>query len=126
MKKIKIMIVEDDPDTEIFFKLFLGKNFFLKIYNSDETAVDDVMNNKFDIIIIDVSIKKKENGIRIVRELKSPGIQNGIPIIYLSSHVIKGENHWVNQKDVDVFLEKPVSNETLLEHILDLTDAMSN
>ena len=123
MKKIKLLIIEDDSDTEMFFKLFLGKKFDLKILNPDHDVIVHLQKYNYDIIIIDVSIRHEDAGMRIINELKSHSVFNKIPLIYLSAHYVKNEKYRIKPADVDIYLEKPVSNKTLVNTIHELAAA---
>jgi len=117
MARPKILIVEDDYDTQIFLKLFLGKKFDLEICRTDQEFYDVLGNCSYNLIIMDIAIKGHKDGLQITRELKNSELYKNIPVLCLSAHVLESHKENALNAGVDKFLAKPVSNQLLLETI---------
>jgi CheY-like chemotaxis protein len=117
MNKSKILIVEDDNDTQKFLKLFLGKKFEIEVCNSDITFYESIKNTKFDLIIMDISIKGSKNGLQLTKELKNSENFKYIPIICLTAHIFDADRKNAYLAGADLFLGKPISNDLLLQTI---------
>jgi DNA-binding response OmpR family regulator len=122
MTKPKILIVEDDFDTQIFLRLFLSKHFEVDICRSDEGFYAKIKEIKFDLVIMDIGIKGDKDGLYLTRELKSSSKYKSIPILCLSAHVMQKDKKNAYDAGVDAFLEKPVQNQTLLKNIWKLLE----
>lgn len=123
MGKIKILIVEDDNDTLLFYKLFLGKLYNLETCKSDTAFYELINKNNFDLVIMDIGIKGQKNGLDLTADLRSMEKYEKVPIICLSAHVLPQDKKNAYSSGVNVFLEKPVENKLLLKTIKELTDS---
>ncbi|MDR3627515.1 MAG: response regulator [Ignavibacteriaceae bacterium] len=117
MDRSKILIVEDDFDTLTFLKLFLGKKFDIEACRSDEEFYEIIGKCCYNLIIMDIAIKGRKDGLQITRELKSAGQYKNIPVLCLSAHVLEKDKENALKAGVDKFLPKPVSNQLLMETI---------
>ena len=115
----KVMIIEDDPAIQdalgLLFKRagyetfsYANGNFILK----DEFEIPD-------LFIID-KLLAGVDGLDICKYLKNTAATKHIPVIILSAtpHI----NKQIKQVGADAFLEKPFSNNKLLEIAASLTD----
>ncbi len=121
MENIKILIVEDDYDTQMFYKLFLGKLYDIEFCRTDIAFYEMIYKNKFNLIIMDIAIKGQKDGLDLTRELRSMQNYKNVPIICLSAHVLQQDKENAYLAGIDIFLEKPVANELLLTTILNYT-----
>ena len=118
VKKPKILITEDDFENQRFFKMFLEKNFDVEMCDSDQTFYEHLKKTKFDVILMDISLRGKKNGLELTKELKqTPGYEN-IPIVCLTAHAFKKDRDSALEAGVNVFLTKPVENHILMETLL--------
>lgn len=117
MDKQKILVVEDDADTQLFLNLLLHKKFEVELCKSDVEFDKMMLEKKFDLIIMDISIIGKKDGLQLTKQLKGSEQFKNIPVICLSAHVLENDRRNAYNAGVDIFLPKPVSNEKLLETI---------
>ncbi|HUX60505.1 MAG TPA: response regulator [Ignavibacteriaceae bacterium] len=118
IKKPKILITEDDFENQRFLKLFLKKNFDVYMCDSDQTFYECIKDTKFDVILMDISLRGKKNGLQLTKELKeTPGYED-IPIVCLTAHAFKKDRDTAMEAGVNVFLTKPVENHILMETLL--------
>ncbi len=114
MKKSKILIVEDDYDTQLFLNLFLGKYYEVDICNSDTECYSFLEQKEYHLIIMDIALNGIKDGLQITRELKTSEQYRTIPILCLSAHVLDNDKRNAYEAGIDIFLEKPVKNDNLL------------
>ncbi len=69
-QKRKLLVVEDDEDSQKFLALFLKRSFELQMSNSAETFYEKLENHKFDLILMDVSLRGEKDGLQLTREIK--------------------------------------------------------
>ena len=118
-EKPRILITEDDSENQRFLRLFLGKNFITDICDSDVTFYEFLEKNKYDVILMDISLKGNKNGLELTRELKTNPEYKEIPIVCLTAHAFKKDVENALKAGVDIFLTKPVDNHVLMETLLD-------
>ena len=63
--KPKLLIVEDDFENQKFLQIFLKRKFALQICDSSETFYEKLNNDKFDIILMDISLRGKKDGLQL-------------------------------------------------------------
>ncbi len=118
VKKPRILITEDDFENQRFFEMFLEKNFDVEMCDSDQTFYEHLKKTKFDVILMDISLRGNKNGLELTKELKQiPGYEN-IPIVCLTAHAFKKDRDSALEAGVNVFLTKPVENHILMETLL--------
>jgi len=110
-----IFIVEDEVVISIFLKMYLGKKGFNVLGSSTNgnQALDIILEKKPDIVIIDVTLKGRINGIEVA---------NKIYELYRSKIVfITGleEQALSSVKFEYSFLRKPFDNKLLLKILRD-------
>lgn len=117
-QKKKLLIVEDDEDSQKFLALFLKRKFELEMSNSAETFYQKIENNDFDLILMDVSLRGEKDGLQLTREIKQIDKYKDIPIVALTAHAYQRDRTEAYKAGVNYFLTKPVKNELLLETLL--------
>lgn len=117
MKKSKILVVEDDFDTQIFLNLFLGRYYEVDVCKSDLDCYELLNQNLYHLIIMDIAIKGGKDGLQITRELKNSDQYKNIPILCLSAHVLDEDKKRAYEAGIDIFVEKPARNDNLLNTI---------
>jgi CheY-like chemotaxis protein len=117
-QKKKLLIVEDDEDSQKFLALFLKRSFELQMSNSADTFYEKIENNDFDLILMDVSLRGEKDGLQLTREIKKIDKYKDIPIVALTAHAYQRDRTEAYKAGVNYFLTKPVKNELLLETLL--------
>jgi CheY-like chemotaxis protein len=118
-KGIKILIVEDDKSSLMFFKLAIKQTgaTILTAVNGEQ-AIETVKNNKdIDVIIMDIHMPKM-NGLEATRIIKN--INSKIGIIIQTAYVLEHTKEECYEAGSDIFIEKPMSLITLISSINDL------
>jgi len=114
-KKYKLLVVEDDEDSQRFLKLFLKREFVISMSNSGETFYNELENDIFDVILMDVSLRGEKDGLQLTREIKNDDKYKHIPVVALTAHAYQRDRAEALKAGVDYFLTKPVKNETLMD-----------
>jgi len=84
MEKIKILLVDDDPDFSDQMLFYLNKFGYNTIYlPSQRSAESRLKDLKFDLAIIDLMMEEEDSGLQLARKIKSN--YPDIPIILLTA-----------------------------------------
>ncbi len=71
LEKIWILLVEDDPSVQAYFKQILpGESYFLHVVDNGKTAMECIEGIEFDIIILDFNLKGDLNGFDILKKCR--------------------------------------------------------
>lgn len=108
----KILIVEDDIWISNSLKLYLENSWYeINILNSWENAVNEILENNYDIVILDLNLPVKD-GITICNEVRKT---NNTPIIMLTARSDDKIN-WL-ESWADDYMQKPFSPRELTARI---------
>ena len=116
--KPKLLIVEDDFENQKFLEIFLKRRFDLQICDSSDTFYEKIDHQTFDIILMDISLRGKKDGLQLTRELREMDEYKNKPIIGLSAHAFQRDKENAYNAGIDIFLTKPVQNEVLLDTLV--------
>ena len=115
--KPRLLIVEDDPENQKFLNIFLKTNLKWTFCDSAESFYLKLRDRKYDIILMDISLRGTKDGLQITRELRSnPDYQN-MPIVGLSAHAFQKDKENAYNAGIDIFITKPVQGHILLESL---------
>ncbi len=121
--KPRLLIAEDDFENQKFLQLFLNRYFTVDICDSSLTFYELLSNEKYDIILMDISIKGEKNGLVLTKELKNNPDYSAIPIICYTAHAFNKDRINALEAGCDLYLSKPSDIHTLLNALFDLLKA---
>jgi len=117
---IHLLLVEDDPPTQTFMKAALGKGFAVHPAPSAEEARIVLDQYPIRIILMDLSIKGKEDGIEFTRWLRNSEAWKKTPIIALTAHAYDRDRQNAIHAGCNAYFSKPFDRKQLLEKIREL------
>ena len=110
--KIKILLVEDDPNFGSVLKNYLELNEYnVKLCPDGFAGYDQFVSGKFDICILDVMMPRKD-GFTLAKEIREKNER--IPIIFLTAKTMKEDMLTGFQAGADDYITKPFDSEILL------------
>ena len=119
----KILIIDDDPDFLYAVQMVLERaGFDTETATSPEDGISKVQSTKPDLVILDVLMPSDYEGFEVARVIRDELLITEMPILILSAvhQVKKVPYRFAPDKDylpVDVFLDKPIELESLVETI---------
>ena len=128
----KILIVDDDPDIVEAMRMVLEvQNFEVHSAMNGTEGLRKVKEINPDLTILDVMMDELTEGFQVAHQLKNAAAGSDyapfskIPILMLTSIGKREQMHFYPKKDneslpVEVFMEKPVSPELLIEKVRSL------
>lgn len=117
-KKPRLLIVEDDFENQKFLQIFLKRKFDLQICDSAETFYEKLDQSKFDIILMDISLRGKKDGLQLTREIRAKEEYKNLPVVGLSAHAFQRDKDNAYNAGIDIFLTKPVQNDVLMDTLI--------
>ena len=113
----KLLIVEDDAESQKVYKILLGKIFELEMCESEVTFYQKLSEFDCDIILMDISIQGEKDGLQLTKEMRLSSKYKDIPIVCLSAHAFQRDRENALHAGVDMFLTKPIQNKTLIDSL---------
>jgi len=121
-----ILVIDDDPDLVEATKAVLeGAGYEVAATLNGPDGLARIREGGVDCVLLDVMMAKDTEGFHIAQELKGDEATAGIPIIMLTSVSQKTGFEFSPETDADfmpveVFLEKPVDPDRLLETVAEV------
>lgn len=105
----KLFIIEDDPSIQMVLSKFLSKTFELNVFGSAMNALAFMQEGNIpDIIVSDLHIPGL-SGMELLKQLKSSGIFNIVPVVILSGEENSETRILCLEAGADDFIVKPFS-----------------
>ena len=118
--KPKILIVEDELESQKYFELVLRKKFAVDLCDNKKSMYTFLSNQNYDVIVMDISLKDGTSGVDLIKELKRNTSNINIPIICLSAHSYGEDRSKAEEAGADVYLTKPIKSQILISTIDEL------
>jgi CheY-like chemotaxis protein len=125
-EKQTILVIDDDPDLVEATKAVLeGAGYEVATALTGPDGLTRIREGGVDCVLLDVMMAKDTEGFHVAQELKGDEATAGIPIIMLTSVSQKTGFEFSPETDADfmpveVFLEKPVDPDRLLETVAEM------
>lgn len=109
-----ILIVEDDAINQLYMRNILKYNYTIIVAFSADSALKKIQTNKFDLILMDISLKGEMNGLDLIKILKNTIEHKNIPVIAVTGFAFDEDRKNCFKAGCDDFLAKPFSENELL------------
>ena len=111
IEKNSIMVVDDDPAHRTMLRALLG-GWGYNIFEADDgsSAIEEVKNRYFDLILMDVQMPELDglNATVRIRD-REKGEEGGhIPIVAMTAHAMKGDRERCLAAGMDDYVSKPI------------------
>lgn len=111
-KKIKVLLVEDDPNLGLLLSEYINaKGYECTLRVNGQEGYDTFVKDDFDFLIFDVMMPIKD-GFTLAKEVR--GIDKEIPILFLTAKSLKEDTLKGFNVGADDYMTKPFSMEELL------------
>ncbi|MCX7833567.1 MAG: ATP-binding protein [Ignavibacteria bacterium] len=119
-KSIKILVVENDESTIELFNSILSEYFQVETVDSGTEAIEKCKISNYDIILMDISLKKDMNGIEAKEQIRKINSFKDVPIIAVTAHAMREQKEELLKKGFSYYIEKPFRSYELLDTILNI------
>lgn len=117
MEKPKILYVEDHLESALLVRTLLkGKCevFFTETY---EETIDFLKENEVDLILLDINLPGKKDGVDLVKDLRKDEKYKNMPIIALTAYALAGDRERLLEAGCDEYISKPMSKKELFDKL---------
>ncbi|MGA7008340.1 MAG: response regulator [Nitrososphaeraceae archaeon] len=115
----RILIVDDEPDITLSFKMILeGNGFKVDTYNDPVIAKGNFKPDAYELVILDIRMPKMD-GFQLYDELKK--IDDKVKVVFITAFDInyEGLRKMYPELRIDSFVRKPVDSEYLINVVKD-------
>ncbi|MFZ2287358.1 MAG: response regulator [Bacteroidales bacterium] len=121
LKRLAILIVEDDPHSQLYFTKLLSGLYDTAVAASAREAWDLLHDRDFDLVLMDISLKGDEDGLSLTRRLRSEESFSKLPIVAVTAYAFPDDKRRALEAGCTDYLPKPVSSNDLHRKIAELT-----
>jgi CheY-like chemotaxis protein len=125
-KSLKILIVDDGVISAMGLEMEMRKAGYpgCAILANGEKAVEAVLKGTFDVVIMDIHLVGKINGLEAVRRICAAGLD--IPVIFLTGYMDAEHRQLSEEFHPIAYMVKPVKVKELLNHLDQLSACSTN
>lgn len=115
-----ILYVEDEDIAFQVVKKFLENLYIVENASNAEKAIQMLRQSKYDLILMDISLKHSINGLDLTRLVRAMPEYLNIPILAVTAHAMVGDKEKILESGCDAYLSKPFSRMELINQISEL------
>ena len=120
MSNKKILIVEDDADVRLGYKVLLTAHHYDTFFAADSfTAVSEALKHQPDLIVLDLGLPAGD-GFIVLERFRANISLTLIPVIVVSARDLHGNKERALKAGAKAFLQKPWNDNELLALIRQL------
>jgi len=113
----KLLVVEDNRETQLLIKVALRDGFDLQVVSNASDAISLLMNNNFDLVLLDLNLDGKDDGKTILREIREEMKNLKLPVIIATAYDLKPEDEKFYHENANGFIPKPFDKITLINSV---------
>jgi CheY-like chemotaxis protein len=112
--KKKILIIEDNIETQLIFKIYLRDKYLLEIADTAEKGLELLNKDLFDVLLLDINLPGDLSGEDVIKKVKKDYKLEKIPVVVVTAYALKGDREKYLGLGADEYVPKPVTKSTLL------------
>lgn len=101
----------------MLMSVLLEPEFTCDVVNSVNHALENLKQNKYDLIITDINLPGEFNGIWLGSFIKNNGDYSKIPVIAITAHTLTYAENPEVASAFDIVLQKPLIKEKLIQDL---------
>jgi DNA-binding response OmpR family regulator len=120
-KQSKLLVVEDNRETQLLIKIALRKEFDIQITDCANDALLQLSQNHFDLVLLDVNLNGQGDGKSILINIRGNMQNSKLPVIITTAYDLNIDDKKFFDENANGFVQKPfVKNELLnsIKHVL--------
>lgn len=117
MEKPKILYVEDHLESALLVRTLLKGKCDVYFTETYEETMDFLKENQVDLILLDINLPGKKDGVDLVKDLRNDEKFKNMPIIALTAYALAGDRERLLEAGCDEYISKPMSKKDLFDKI---------
>jgi len=115
--RAKILLVEDNLETQLIVKVVLRNKYDLVAVKNAADAIALLTNNSFDLVLLDLHLGGKEDGRSVLSELRNKLKNYKLPVIIVTAYDLTPEDEKFFKENANGLIQKPFDKDALLEFV---------
>ena len=121
-RRRRILLIEDNSDTQLIFKIYLRELYDLEIADTAEAGIKLLKENEYDLLILDINLPGELDGSAVLNELRNEMQKKDFPVLVVTAYAMKGDREKYLQQGANDYLPKPVIKDVFMDKIRYFTD----
>jgi CheY-like chemotaxis protein len=117
----KILLIEDNLDTQLIFRVYLRDLYNLEVANTAESGIKLLRENNYDLLILDINLPGKLDGTAVLNELRNEMNKKDFPVLVVTAYAMDGDKEKYLEQGASDYLTKPVMKEDFMDRIRNIT-----
>lgn len=109
----RIAVVEDNADNRLLVEAILGDRFHLVEYEDGPSAVDGLLRDPPNLVLLDISLPGMD-GTEVLRRVREVPALRDLPVVALTAHAMAGDRERFLGMGFDGYVTKPIVDERVL------------
>ncbi len=118
----RILLIEDNSDTQLIFKIYLRSLYDVEIADTAEAGIKLLKENEYDLLILDINLPGELDGTAVLNELRNEMQKKDFPVLVVTAYAMKGDKEKYLQQGANDYLPKPVIKDVFMDKIRYFTD----
>ena len=115
--KRKILLIEDNYDTQLIFKIYVRELYDLDVAETAEDGIELLKQNNYDLLILDINLPGKLDGSAVLNQLRNEMNMKDFPVLVVTAYATKGDKEKYLKEGANDYLPKPVLKDDFMDRI---------
>ncbi len=102
-----ILVVEDDEQSQKYMRILLSREFEVFIAAGSTQAWEILESEDVSLILMDLSLRDGEDGLKITRKIRESGPNPNVPVIALTAHAFPEDRKRSLEAGCNDYVSKP-------------------
>ncbi|MEX0685051.1 MAG: PAS domain S-box protein [Balneolales bacterium] len=113
----KLLLVEDNVDSQIVTRNFLNGSFALDSCNNGEDAIKQLEKKHYDIILMDINLGDGIDGVETMHRIRKKSEYKKTPVLAITAYAMKEDEIYYLKEGFSGYLSKPFTKEDIYSMI---------
>ena len=113
----KLLVVEDNRETQLLIKVALRNDFNIQIVTGAEDAISLLSKNHFDLVLLDLNLNGQGDGKSILKNIREQMQNSKLPVIVTTAYDLNNDDKEFFEQNANGFVQKPFNKKDLLNSI---------
>jgi len=116
-KQTKLLVVEDNRETQLLIKVALRDDFDVRITDSADDAMLLLSENNFGLVLLDLNLNGQGNGKSILKNIREEMHNSELTVVITTAYDLSSEDKKYFEVNANGFVQKPFNKKILLNSI---------
>lgn len=113
-ERTRILVVEDNPDTQVLLHYLLRPSYDLEIASRVEEALRRATAEQVDLFLLDINLGESRTGIDLLQRLRQMNAYSDTPALAITAYALPGDQERFFQAGFNGYVAKPFTRASLL------------